>query len=164
LPIVRGRGGDLRFGYAVAAQDAAHDREIPVPLPSPPGGPPGTPPGFRSRFSPYHTPQRRVVHSIAGAVSVRPSSAIALSANGSWGFRAREDAAFFFVADTVPGSPPVRGSYRREFHPFELRGAANIGLSRRVSAFIEAFHLSTAFYDATRVQGGLLFRFLPDSP
>jgi Flp pilus assembly protein TadD len=164
MPLVRGRGGDLRIGYAVAAQDAEQDREIPVLLPSPPVVPPGQPPRFRSRFTPYHTPQRRVVHSVAGALSVRPSNSIWLSANGSWGFRAREDASLFVAADTVPGSPPVREVSRREFHPFELRGAANVVLNRRVSAFVEAFHMSTAFYDATRFQGGLLFRFLPNSP
>lgn len=157
-PLLRGRTGELKVGYAVAVQDAGEDRVIPVLLGTTPEGMPE----FGARYAPYHTPQRLIANSVAAAAGVRLSDASGLSLNGSWAFYAREDAAVF-IADTVSGAP-LRTTYRRAFHPLELRASFHAAMTRRTSVFVEASHVRTAFYDATRAGAGLVLRFLPRSP
>lgn len=160
-PLVRGARGDLKVGYAVAWQDADESRAM--------GVVDGIDPvtglrGFAVRYAPYHTPVNLVAHSVAGAASIALSPVVSLSANGSWAFSAHDDAPFFFAADTLSGSPPGGGSYRRTFHPLEVRASLSAALSARVNGYVEAAHSRTVFYEATRAHIGMLIHFPGRTP
>jgi hypothetical protein len=92
-------------------------------------------------------------------MSLALSRTVAMSANGSWAFSAHEDAPYFFAADTLANSPPGAGTYRRAFHPLEVRASLSAALSPRMSGYVEAAHSRTAFYEATRAHVGMLIHF-----
>jgi hypothetical protein len=155
-PIVRGARGDLKVGYGISWQDSDESRAVGVLD----GIDPAT--GLRRfavRYAPYHTPLNSVAHSIAGSMSLALSRTVSMSANASWAFGAREDAPYFFAADTLADSPPGAGTYRRAFHPLEVRGSLSAALSPRVNGYVEAAHSRTAFYEATRAHIGMLVSF-----
>jgi hypothetical protein len=156
-PIITGSAGHLRLGWHAGYQDARESRFEPVPA----GVLPDGTRRFTGRYVPYYSPARIVTHGPAGALTVRPSTAVTVSANGSWGLHAAEDAPFYFAADTLPDAQPVRGVHRRTFHPVEARAALNLAGSARTSLTFEAHHIRTAFYDATRVLAGIVIVFAP---
>jgi hypothetical protein len=144
-------------GYAFAVQDAAEDRVEAVQI----GVSDGVAPAYAAVYAPYHTPQRLVSHGIAGSIMLRAGNAITLRANGSWGFHAREDAPYFVAADTLPDSPAVRGTWRRAFHPSELRIGTDVRLGAGATLFAEASHRETAFYRVSSARAGVFLRFQP---
>lgn len=156
-PILHGGAGDLRLGWQAGFQDARASRSTPVPNGMDASGTPL----YSGRFVPYYTPERIFAHGPAGAFTLRLSGRVTFSANGSWGAFAKEDAPFWYAPDTVPGTPPVMGVYRRSFQPLELHGSLRIATSRRADVYIEATHARTAFYDDTRGRAGVIVRFLP---
>lgn len=156
-PLARGSAADLRIGWQIGWQDAQESRFALASSSTLATGERR----FTGRYVPYYTAERILSHGPAAALAVRPSSSVTFDANGSWGLHAAEDAPYWFAADSLPESAPVRGIYRRTFHPLEVRAALRIVASTRTTLFLEGTHARTAFYDDSRARAGILVRLLP---
>jgi hypothetical protein len=149
-PLLRRTGGDLRAGYSVAVQDSKRSTFRPRdPVPSfPPGQ---APPLVAGIYDPYYTPRDLAAHAVLASANVRPSARISLSASGSYGVSAHEDAPVL-IAVSDPGSPDatvVRAFYRRAFNPWTARAALDARVANEVSVGLTGEHARGAFYAYT---------------
>jgi hypothetical protein len=157
----------LRGGYALSWQDSDQTRWTladPVSSTGPgrgmgPGGPMGRGPDLAGVYAPYFTPEATVVHSGLAELKGRAGSAAA-RLSLSYGLRAVEQVPSFQVVGDGPLSE-VRTVYaERRFSPWRIVGSLDLPLSCSASLLLEAERERTAFYEATRVSLGALYRFV----
>jgi Tfp pilus assembly protein PilF len=152
-PIVRQPHVDLQAGYAVAYEHAEVSRFVPAANAAP------DPVTFAiaGNYDPYYTPARVMRHSAAAALRVRASPRVTVRLNGSYAFRATEDAPVLF---SVNGGVD-RFFFEREFHPWEGRGSVEIAATPRTAVAVTAEAGRGAFYRSRSAAVQLTYRFLP---
>jgi len=159
----------LRVGYAFSWADSRESRWVSLtPGLSPGSGNQGILPLIGDptpgHYAPYHTPEEERVHSLLGETTVL-LGILSLRLNGSYGFRAREDAPVLIVTDLAAGSPPeasnaisTRYFYPRSFSPWRLalEGSASLSPALTLTARAEAWE--TAYYEVREVSLGMIYR------
>ncbi|MEJ2205505.1 MAG: tetratricopeptide repeat protein [Gemmatimonadota bacterium] len=158
----------LRGGYALSWQDSDQTRWTladPNSSMGPgqgmgPGGPMGQGPDLAGVYAPYFTPEATVVHSALAELQGRAGFATA-RLSLSYGFRAVEQAPSFQVVGAGPLGE-VRTVYaERRFSPWRIVGSLGLPVGCCASLLLEAERERTAFYEATRVSLGVVYRFVP---
>jgi len=159
-PIVRSGRNQLQVGYGVTMQDAARNRFVLAHpgQPYPPGNPLFVADG---RYDPYYTPASLAVHSLIAATEFRASRAT-LSASGSYGVRATDNAPVFgapAVAD--PGNPNAveRKFVSRSFSPWIVRGGVDFAFSMDLTFGFSGESTQTVFYTANTARAWVMYRF-----
>jgi Tfp pilus assembly protein PilF len=157
-PVAHRSRGSAHVGYSFSAQSAEESRFVQwgdVILP--PGQLPETVGG---EYRPYYTPRNLRVHSVLMAAMGRPSPRWSLSANGTLGVHARDDSPVLFVVPRGPNADIFRTYYRREFTPWNVRGAIEGAATESVRLALTAEHGKTAFYSFTTVGARFTYTFV----
>jgi Tfp pilus assembly protein PilF len=158
-PVARRSRGEIHLGYSFSAQAAEHNRFVPRgdDLDFPPGRPPET---VRGVYSPYYTPRDLRVHSALMSATARPSARWSLSGSGTLGVHARDDAPVFIFVAQPPNADLRRTYYRREFTPWNVRGAIEGAATDAVRLALTAEHGNGAFYSFTTVGVRMTYTFV----
>jgi hypothetical protein len=155
-PLLRHSGVKLQAGYALDASNADQSRFV---LAEPNQLFPSWDPRFNLAgvYAPYYTPLHLVSHSVVAAFTLGSAKGVSLHLNGSYGFRARDDAPYFF-----PGSngQAVASTYSRRLFPYSVRTSLPIKLGHGLTLEPTSEVGRTAFY--TWASGGLqiTYRFM----
>jgi Flp pilus assembly protein TadD len=153
-PLTWKRAVALQIGYAFSAQNSLETRFTLADTAHAPGDPRVSPAGH---YTPYFTPDHFISHSAIAAVTLGPSPATTLTANGSVAIHARDDVPSF----RVTGAPPAVALVivRRAVTPWKVRLGFQRTLSHAVTVAANAEHNRTVFYSATTVGLQFTWRF-----
>ena len=156
-PLVHGAHSQLQAGYAVAGANADEDRfTFAQPQqPFPPADPRFSLAGV---YTPYYTPARVFTQSAIAAITAGKRTGPVLRADGSYGFRAAEDATVFEVV----GDQVVAAIHRRHYSPWTVRAALEIPATPALSWNVSGEAGRTAFYRWTTARLQITYRFLPE--
>jgi tetratricopeptide (TPR) repeat protein len=147
-PLLRAGGARLSAGYGFGAQDARESRFAPAVGRAAGGA------GTEGVYTPYYTPEQVVSHSALGALALPLGGGARLYLDGSYGFRAREQA-------PVPGQAGTVSFAERGFTPRRARGALRAAPAPGVTLALEGERSRTAFYTLTTLGASATYRFLP---
>lgn len=149
----------VRVGYSFAARDARASRFVPLssdgPSPGPgPPGPPGT--GSAGGYDPYYTPEDVRVHSALAAVQAAVAPGVLLTADGTVGVHAREDA----PRPDAGAGPGGVAFVERSFTPWRVRAALSAELSPAATLRIRGGYREDAFFRIWHASAELEWRLL----
>jgi hypothetical protein len=153
-PVLRRPALDLQAGYAVAADDAAESRFVPVD-PARSAGSRIIGINLAGEYAPYYTPARVIRHSATAALTGRISPRATVRASGSHAVHATEDAPTFVAS----ASGPQRIFVRRDFTPWELRTSLDVDTSTNLTIGLMVETGRGSFYEWTNGGVQITYRF-----
>jgi Tfp pilus assembly protein PilF len=150
--------GGLQLGYSFAAQSATDSRFVPRSdaVPFPPGQAPSGIPGV---YDPYYTPRNLRANSALVAATMRPNARWSITANGAYGFHARDDAPVLVTVLVPPNVTIVRSFYDRDFTPWNVRGGVEGAVTDAVRLALTGERGRAAYYSFTTVGVRLTYTF-----
>ena len=153
-PLARQHGAQVQAGYAFSYSDADATRFALVSptQPYPPGDPRFN---LVGHYAPYYTPSHLLTHAAIGAVTAGPIRGVAVHIDGSYAFRATDDAPYFAVIN----GGVVPGTYLRTLTPWHGRGSVDITLRDGLTLTPTGEIGQTAFYSSATAGLQLTYRF-----
>jgi uncharacterized protein (TIGR02996 family) len=153
-PLARQQGAHVQAGYAFSYSDADATRFALVSptQPYPPGDPRFS---LVGRYAPYYTPNHLLTHAAIGAVTLGPTRGVSLHIDGSYAFRATDNAPYFGVVNGLV----VPSTYVRTLTPWRGRGSIDITLHDGLTLTPTAEIGRTAFYSSTSAGLQVTYRF-----
>lgn len=150
-PLLTSGADAFRVGYGFSYHDA--EATTFAPRAAGPGEGAGRSDG---RYDPYYTPEEVRIHDAVAAARLSLPSGVVLSADGSVGLHAVEQA---------PGGGPGGITFsEREFRPWRLRGRLSADLTPALGFRGTASYRKDAFFRIFRVSGALTYRFTEAPP
>ena len=153
-PLARQQDALVQAGYAFSYSDADATR---FALVSPAQPYPPADPRFSlvGHYAPYYTPNRLLTHAAIGAISLGPTRGVTVRIDGSYAFRATDNAPYFGVVNGLV----VPSTYVRTLTPWRGRGSLDITLRDGLTLTPTAELGRTAFYSSTSAGLQITYRF-----
>jgi uncharacterized protein (TIGR02996 family) len=152
-------GAAVQAGYAFSYSDADATRFALVSpaqlyLPSDPRF------SFAGHYEPYYTPSELLTHAAIGTIRLGPVRGTTLHVDGSYAFRASDNAPYFFLLN----GRVAPGTYPRTLTPWRGRAAIDIAFHNGLTLTPTGEIARTAFYSSATAGLQLTYRFNAATP